>query len=47
MRIESPGPGASRWMRFTFDYVKHYLRILKILSETDRIMQALTMDLTK
>ena len=29
----------------TFDDVKHYQRILKILSETDRIMRTIEMDL--
>ena len=29
----------------SFEDVKHYQRILKILSETDRIMQTITMDL--
>lgn len=29
----------------SFDDVKHYQRIIKILSETDRIMQTITMDL--
>jgi hypothetical protein len=42
---------AQKWLKdrkgraLTFEDVKHYQRILKILSETDRIMQTITMDL--
>lgn len=42
---------AQKWLKdrkgraLTFDDVKHYQRILKILSETDRIMQTITMTL--
>ena len=42
---------AQKWLKdrkgraLTFDDVKHYQRILKILSETDRIMATITMDL--
>ena len=42
---------AQKWLKdrkgraLSFDDVKHYQRILKILSETDRIMQTITMDL--
>lgn len=42
---------AQKWLKdrkgraLTFDDVKHYQRILKILSETDRIMKKITMDL--
>jgi len=42
---------AEKWLKdrkgraLTFDDVKHYQRILKILSETDRIMATITMDL--
>jgi type I restriction-modification system DNA methylase subunit len=43
---------AQKWLKdrkgreLSFDDVKHYQRILKILSETDRIMQTIEMDLT-
>jgi hypothetical protein len=30
----------------SFDDVKHYQKIIKILSETDRIMQTITIDLS-
>ncbi len=30
----------------TFDDILHYQKIIKILSETDRIMNTITMDLT-
>jgi type I restriction-modification system DNA methylase subunit len=42
---------AQKWLKdrkgraLSFEDVKHYQRILKILSETDRIMQTITMDL--
>ena len=42
---------AQKWLKdrkgraLTFDDVRHYQRILKILSETDRIMQKITMTL--
>lgn len=42
---------AQKWLKdrkgraLSFDDVKHYQRILKILSETDRIMQTITMTL--
>jgi len=42
---------AQKWLKdrkgrqLSFDDVKHYQRILKILSETDRIMKTITMDL--
>jgi len=42
---------AQKWLKdrkgraLSFDDVKHYQRILKILSETDRIMQTIEMDL--
>lgn len=42
---------AQKWLKdrkgraLSFDDVKHYQRIIKILSETDRIMQTITMDL--
>jgi len=42
---------AQKWLKdrkgraLTFDDVKHYRRILKILSETDRVMKTITMDL--
>ncbi len=44
---------AQKWLKdrkgraLSFDDVKHYQRILKILSETDRIMKTITMQLTK
>lgn len=43
---------AQKWLKdrkgraLSFDDVKHYQRILKILSETDRIMQTIEMDLS-
>ena len=43
---------AQKWLKdrkgraLTFEDVKHYQRILKILSETDRIMQTIQMDLS-
>jgi len=43
---------AQKWLKdrkgrpLSFEDVKHYQRILKILSETDRIMQTITMDFT-
>ncbi|WP_227287457.1 type ISP restriction/modification enzyme [Boseongicola sp. H5] len=43
---------AQKWLKdrkgraLTFDDVKHYQRILKILAETDRIMKTITMDLS-
>ena len=43
---------AQKWLKdrkgraLSFEDVKHYQRILKILSETDRIMQSITMDLS-
>lgn len=42
---------AQKWLKdrkgreLSFDDVKHYQKIIKILSETDRIMQTITMDL--
>ncbi len=42
---------AQKWLKdrkdrvLSFDDVKHYQRILKILSETDRVMQTITIDL--
>lgn len=42
---------AQKWLKdrkghaLSFEDVKHYQRILKILSETDRIMQTITMSL--
>ena len=44
---------AQKWLKdrkgraLTFDDVKHYRNVLKILSETDRIMATITMDLTQ
>jgi len=44
---------AQKWLKdrkgraLSFDDVKHYQRILKILSETDRIMQTITMEPAK
>jgi len=43
---------AQKWLKdrkgraLSFDDVKHYQKIIKILSETDRIMQTITMDLS-
>ena len=43
---------AQKWLKdrkgreLSFDDVKHYQRIIKILSETDRIMKKITMDLS-
>jgi len=43
---------AQKWLKdrkgraLSFEDVKHYQRVLKILSETDRIMQTITMDFT-
>lgn len=43
---------AQKWLKdrkgrtLSFDDMKHYQRIIKILSETDRIMQTITMDLS-
>ncbi|SHK90569.1 hypothetical protein SAMN05444414_102205 [Roseovarius marisflavi] len=42
---------AQKWLKdrngreLSFDDVKHFQKIIKILSETDRIMQTITMDL--
>lgn len=42
---------AQKWLKdrkgreLSFDDVKHYQKIIKILFETDRIMQTITMDL--
>jgi hypothetical protein len=44
---------AQKWLKdrkgraLNYDDVKHYQRILKILAETDRIMQTITMDLSQ
>jgi len=43
---------AQKWLKdrkgreLSFDDVKHYQKIIKILSETDRVMQTITMDLS-
>lgn len=43
---------AQKWLKdrkgrmLTFDDILHYQKIIKILSETDRIMNTITMDLT-
>ena len=39
------GASGGRSRALSFDDVKHYQRILKILSETDRIMQTIEMNL--